>query len=57
MLNQFTMTFGTSNLSQLDLDGVSPCCTRAPSIDGLAITPGYSQVGRASFSEDEIAPA
>jgi len=60
MLNQFTMTFGTSNLSQLDLDGVSPCCTRAPSIDGLAIsaTPGFvSQTGRTSFSDDEIAPA
>lgn len=57
MLSQFTMTFGTSNPSQLDLDGVSPCCTRAPSIDGLAIGPGYSQLGRTSFSEDEIAPA
>jgi hypothetical protein len=60
MLNQFTMTFGTDNLSQLDLDGVSPCCTRAPSIDGLAIaaTPGFvSQMGRTSFSDDEIAPA
>ncbi|KAI9166920.1 hypothetical protein HJFPF1_03035 [Paramyrothecium foliicola] len=57
MLGHFTMTFGTSNLSQLDLDGVSPCCTRAPSIDGLAITPGYSQIGRTSISDDEIAPA
>jgi hypothetical protein len=60
VLNQFTMTFGTSNLSQLDLDGISPCCTRAPSIDGLAIaaTPGFvSQTGRTSFSDDEIAPA
>ncbi|KAK5990298.1 hypothetical protein PT974_08565 [Cladobotryum mycophilum] len=37
MLSHFTMTFGTSNASQLediDYDGVSPCCTRPSSIDG-----------------------
>jgi hypothetical protein len=57
VLGQFTMTFGTANLSQLDLDGVSPCCTRAPSMD-LGTGPGpVSRLGRPSISEDEIAPA
>jgi hypothetical protein len=37
LLNHFTMTFGASDPSRLDsmsFYGVSPCCTRRPSIDG-----------------------
>ncbi|KAL7901457.1 hypothetical protein HDV63DRAFT_200340 [Trichoderma sp. SZMC 28014] len=36
MLSHFTMTFGASDPSQIidsDFDGISPCCTRACSID------------------------
>ncbi|KFA67440.1 hypothetical protein S40285_00243 [Stachybotrys chlorohalonatus IBT 40285] len=37
LLSHFTMTFGASDPSRLDsmsFFGVSPCCTRRPSIDG-----------------------
>ncbi|GAO13866.1 uncharacterized protein UV8b_03901 [Ustilaginoidea virens] len=36
MLSHFTMTFGASDPSQIEtlsFVGVSPCCTRAPSLD------------------------
>jgi hypothetical protein len=36
ILSHFTMTFGASDPSQIidpDFDGISPCCTRACSID------------------------
>lgn len=36
LLSQFTMTFGTQNISQIefyDSNGISPCCTRPCSID------------------------
>lgn len=37
MLSQFTWTFGASNPDQIEDDGfygISPCCTRSPSIAG-----------------------
>jgi hypothetical protein len=44
MLSHFTMTFGASDPSQIidpDFDGISPCCTRACSIDlGSTLQPG-----------------
>lgn len=51
MLGHFTMTFGTNNLSQIELpdfNGVSPCCTRAPSIADFSIE--HSDVDDASRS-------
>ncbi|CAM1505603.1 Fc.00g112400.m01.CDS01 [Cosmosporella sp. VM-42] len=37
MLSHFTMTFGASNPQQIEADsfmGISPCCTRTPSLAG-----------------------
>jgi hypothetical protein len=47
MLNQFSMTFGASDPNQIEsasFIGVSPCCTRAPSleIDRADISPSLT---------------
>ncbi|CAI6056379.1 hypothetical protein V2G26_013954 [Clonostachys chloroleuca] len=59
MLSHFTMTFGSSasRLSQViddfEFDGVSPCCTRAPSINGDSIAPDDTTTGTRTSSIDE----
>ena len=66
MLSGFNMTFGSSpnRLSQLvpagpwdDFEGVSPCCTRSPSIDG-GIDPVSSHEGSSTSLEvsDAVPP-
>lgn len=40
MLSQFTWTFGTSRPEQIegdDFSGISPCCTRAPSVVNFSL--------------------
>lgn len=61
MLSQFTMTFGTRRLSQIEgygFNGVSPCCTRPASLNGDGygdaddeISPSISPEGRRSLAD------
>lgn len=62
MLSEFTWTFGTRRLSQIEdygFGGISPCCTRPPSVVCVddaddEISPSISPEGRRSLADAPI---